>query len=312
MRKLFTIYAISFIFFGVWGIKGGGRIKAFMPLSDEDSFGPFMAVGFALTYFIHYAQERIRTAKLYLGISGLALVAAIASFARGTFVSLVLVASSIFVISSDKFRLVGRSLVIGFLALCLAWVAIPNWMGSYTQEVSTIWQQGASETTANHRLYLWSIAWRMFADNPLLGVGPECYGYRISRYETPEGRASWGVDRQPYGRAIHNIYFQTLSEMGSFGILALVILIYSFVKKNLQTTRFFSRCSEGSNQCRSESQQDAAHGRLQYYAMGLLVGMLAFLVNGFFFNLLYFTWFWDLLILNSLIHRRAVETQSAY
>jgi O-antigen ligase len=207
-------------------------------------------------------------------------------------------------------------LIISFLAIvivcfCLAYVAFPVWMNNYVREISTIWQEGTEEETANHRLYLWSKAWDMFIDHPLLGVGPDCYGHRISMYETALERARWHVDRQQYGRAVHNIYFQTLSEMGIFGILAFVVLIYSFFKKNLQVTRFFSLRSEGSNQYSSVLPKDAADGDLQYYAIGLSVGMLAFLVNAFFFNLLYFTWFWDLIILNSLLHRRISETQSA-
>jgi O-antigen ligase len=311
IKKLFAVYAISFVFFGVWGIKGGGLVKAFMPLADEDSFGPFMAVGFSLTYFIHYAQEKRRNARFYLGVSGLSLIGAVASFARGTFVSLILAAVSIFTISSNKFRLIAKSLVVGFLALCLAWIALPDWMGRYSREVGTIWEQGSTEGTARNRLYLWSIAWDMFVDHPLLGVGPQCYGYRISVYETPENRAKWNEDRQLYGRATHNIYFQILSEMGSLGILAFVILIHSFAKKNFQTTRFFSTWGGRNVQYRSALEQEATHGGWQYYAMGLLVGMIVFLINGFFFNLLYFSWFWDLLILNSLIYHKVLEKQTA-
>lgn len=310
IKKLFSIYAISFFCMGIWGIAGGGRIAAFMPLSDEDSFGPFMAVGFGLTFFIHQAQEKRRKARAYLIVSLLSLASAIASFARGTFVSLVAISSFIFVKSSDKIRLAIRFLVITILSFGLAYVAFPDWMGRYVREVNTIWAEGTSEQTANHRLYLWAKAWDMFKDHPLLGVGPGCYGHRLSMYESLLERDRWGVDRQPYGRAIHNIYFEILSEMGLFGILAFMILIYSFMKRNIYSTGFFTRSGD-SNRFHPKLMEDLTSGGFQYYAKGLLAGMLAFLVNGFFFNLLFYTWFWDLLILNSLIYRRAVEKQSA-
>jgi O-antigen ligase len=310
IKKLFAIYAIALVCFGIWGIAEGGLIKAMLPLENEDSFGPFMAVGFVLTYFIHYAQNRISKTKLYLATSGLALIGAIVSFARGTFVSLVLATAFIFVKSSEKIRMVARFLILGFLGLFIAYVAFPNAMTNYVKEVSTIWEQGAKEETANHRLYLWLKAWDMFVDHPLLGVGPGCYGFRISMYESALERERWGVDRQPYGRAIHNIYFEILSELGLFGLVAFLFLIYSFVKKTAYAAGFFSQCEGSGNRCRPESPQDPTLGGLQYYGLGLLGGMAVFLVNAFFFNLLIFTYFWDLLILNSLIYRRAVETQS--
>lgn len=310
IKKLFYIYSISFACFGIWGIAAGGKIAAFMPLSDEDSFGPFMAVGFGLTYFIHLAQERRRKARGYLIVSLLSLASAIASFARGTFLSLIMVSSFIFAKSSRKLRMAVRLLGIAILALGLAYVAFPDWTSRYVREVNTIWAEGTREQTANHRLYLWAKAWDMFVDHPLLGVGPGCYGFRISMYENMRERGRWGVDRQPYGRAIHNIYFEILSETGLLGALAFIILIFSFVKKNAYITGFFAG-SGGGNRSHPKLSEDRGPAGLQRYAVGLLAGMLAFLVNGFFFNLLYYTWFWDLLILNSLMCRMVMEKQNA-
>jgi len=49
LEKIFKIYILAFSVFGVWGIIAGGRIRSFLPLEDEDSFGPFMALGIAFS-----------------------------------------------------------------------------------------------------------------------------------------------------------------------------------------------------------------------------------------------------------------------
>lgn len=325
IAKLFKVYVFAFSIFAVWGIVGGGRVRACLPLEDEDSFGPFMAVGTAVIYHLHFVQTNRRKTRWYLTLSGLSLFGAIVSFARGTFVSLVGVIGYIFHRSQNKSLFVARVILLVGVGLVVVTLISPQvrvsgvsgdsasqatWLAGYLKEISTIWTQGAQEETANHRLYLWAKAWEMFLDHPFFGIGPGCYGYRISMYENLVDRGRWGMDRQPYGRAIHNIYFQTLAEMGIFGVLALFFLIYTFVRRAGLIARRSAEQNRVTYGHGPNSPNQSLHTRMHYYSMGLLVGMIAFLINGIFFNLLYFTWFWDLLIMNSLIFRKAAETES--
>ena len=125
---------------------------------------------------------------------------------------------------------------------------------------------------------------------------------------TQEAANEWGVRTQMYGQHIHNIYFELLSETGASGVIALFALLYVFRKKNLrirETSRRVVMKLSGSGPA-------AEARRLQFYALALEGGVFAFLINSFFFNLLYYTWFWDLLILNLLLYQRilAIEAEA--
>lgn len=305
-NKLVKIYLWSFVFFGIWGAGSGGKVSAMLPLDDEDSFGPFMSIGFGLCYYLLAAREvggPRRLGRLALVISFLG---AVASLARGTFVSLASVAGYVFLRSKNKAGLVFRSIVAGVLVVILALTFAPKFAEVYWTEVSSIWMEGTKEKTANDRLYLWTRAVVMFADYPLLGVGSGCYGHKVSDYITRESANEWGVRFQMYGRAIHNIYFQVLSENGLAGTIGLLGLLLSFRARNAETRRIAKTLER-----RGDSSVVIVKIRsIEQYCLGLEAAMVAFLVNGFFFNLLFYSWFWDLLILNSLLHQRIQRIQA--
>lgn len=305
-NKLVKIYLWSFVFFGIWGIGTGGKVSAMLPLDDEDSFGPFMAIGFALSYYLLSARDpggqwRLRRFAFVISFLG-----AVASLARGTFVSLATVAGYVFLRSKNKIGLAFRSAVAGAAVVMLAWTFAPKFADEYWTEVSSIWLEGTKEKTANDRLYLWTRAIAMFADYPVLGVGPGCYGHKVPDYITQESANEWGVRFQMYGRAIHNIFFQILSETGTAGVLGLTALLVSFRKRNVVARRI-ARGLKAHAESKAESDRISS---IEQYCLGLEAAMVAFLVNGFFFNLLFYSWFWDMLILNSLLHQRILRIKA--
>jgi O-antigen ligase len=305
-RKLFILYVIAFCIFGVWGVVGGGKVKAFMPLDDEDSFGPFMAVGVAMTYFVMSAEKGIFKKFCLLSLF-VALGGAVASFARGTFLSLVFLLVYIVMQSKEKLKVILKCCIAGILLFLTAAVGVPDFVQSYSKEIKTIWEEGATEGTGKDRMYLWTRGLSMFADNPILGVGPGCYGFKIASYITQETADAWGVRFQMYGRAIHNIYLEMLSETGLLGLSMFTILLYSFRKRNVCI-----RSAEELKFNKSLNIKQVAVGRLfRQYALGLEGGMIVFLANGFFFNLLYYSWFWDLIILNTLLYHSVSRAKAS-
>lgn len=76
---------------------------------------------------------------------------------------------------------------------------------------------GAAAPAPQSRLILWGVAWRMFRDHPLTGVGLGHYSTLFDRYSPPyEGEAHWGT--------AHNIYLHQLAERGMVGFAALMLL----------------------------------------------------------------------------------------
>lgn len=300
IKKLFNVYLVSLVLFGVWGIGGGGKVSAFLPLEDEDSYGPYMAMGVSLAYFIWRAEptkgmRRLSALSLFFSLAG-----AIASLARGTFLSLVALFGYIFLRAENKARFIFRSLVVMAIGVFGAVSLAPQFVEVYVGEVQSIFGENYKEGTGNHRFWMWSRALLIFADNPILGAGPGCYGHVVNAYVTQEDAERWNVRTQMYGQHIHNIYFELLSETGASGVIALFALVYVFRKKNLrirETSRRLVKNLSGNGLA-------AEARRLQFYALALEGGVFAFLINSFFFNLLYYSWFWDLLILNLLLYQR--------
>lgn len=298
-NKLVKIYLWSYVFFGIWGIGTGGnqcnaaagRRSIFRALHGN-RVCPLLLLALGTGYRRAAAVEAICLCYL---VSRCRCV-----LGSGTFVSLATVAGYVFLRSKNKIGLAFRSAIAGVVVVMLALTFAPKFADQYWTEASSIWLQGTKEKTANDRLYLWTRAVAMFADYPILGVGPGCYGHKVPDYITQESANEWGVRFQMYGRAIHNIFFQMLSETGSAGVIGLSGLLLSFRARNVET-RSIARSLKLSGLSKAGSDRVNS---IEQYCFGLEAAMLAFLVNGFFFNLLFYSWFWDLLILNSLLHQR--------
>ncbi|HET6317104.1 MAG TPA: O-antigen ligase family protein, partial [Chloroflexota bacterium] len=72
------------------------------------------------------------------------------------------------------------------------------------------------------RLDYWSAAWRMAIDHPLLGVGPDNYRWAFAAYS--------GVDVDNLGVHAHNQLLDTLASTGVFGLLALLLLLFTLLR----------------------------------------------------------------------------------
>ena len=202
-----------------------------MPLENEDSFGPFMCIGVSFAYY-SYPSQKNKLKKRLLGMMFIiCIIGVIVSFARGTFLSFLLLLIYFFFRSSNKGKLIAFSFLMTFVFLIILKSMYPNFYESYKTEMSTIWEQGTQQQTAHDRVYLCTKAWDMFVDHPLVGVGPNCYGFRLPRYSDRADVQRWGVRYQTYGRVTHNMFFQILADMGFLGVSSLLIILFFFFKK---------------------------------------------------------------------------------
>ena len=251
-----------------------------------------MTLGIPLSYFLMASAQRGSWLKRASFVSFLLSIAgAVASFKRGTFLSLLLVLGYMFFRSQNKARYFARGCAVVFVVLILAVTLFSGFFERYENEMSTIVTKGANEGTGKDRMYLWTQALKMFADNPVLGIGPGCFGFKIQSYITREEADQWGVRYQMYGRAIHNIYIEILSEMGSLGFIAFLSLLVVFRKRNLAVRQAVDAVKQ-------------PYSSMHYYALAIEGGMIALLVNGYFYNLTYSAWLWDLMILNTILYQR--------
>jgi O-antigen ligase len=248
-------------------------------LADENDFA--MAMNMAIPYaFALLAVERgvVRRTCLF-GALGILIFATTVTMSRGGFVGL---AAVLFMLSwRSPRKLLSMTLVVvmtvGLVTLAPA---------KYWDEVSTISTSTNENDTGYGRLYLWKIAWRMFLDNPVLGVGPANYQYNNFFYEE-EKETSRGY--HVWGRVAHSVYFTLLPEYGVVGTVLFFIIVIKGIMARRRTLRT----------CRSQlaredlSPESREHFRFyQQMLAGMDGAIVTFMVTGAFIAVLYYPHLW--------------------
>jgi len=296
-QKMLYLFALQFLYLGIWGMigflqTGRGLITWDYILNEEDAFGPLMGIGVAYCYQYYRAQEKGRSKTIALLATLICVVGVILSFARGTF--LVLICTMFyFLIKSGNF--LKGLLVIGFAAVViLAATSLIFPENAFWKEMQTS-TEGISTGTGRDRKVLWSLAWEEYKDNPVLGVGPSNFGVSAARYlhlvKDPGNYRSDTI----WGRALHNAYFQILSELGSFGLVIFLMILFDFNKTNRESLSYRTNIKDGSSTV-------TENNGTKQLILGIRIAMLAFLLNAFFYDIIYYSWFWILLIYNRMLH----------
>jgi O-antigen ligase len=88
----------------------------------------------------------------------------------------------------------------------------------------------ARDNSSELRLVFWGLAWRLFKEHPLLGVGPANFPYYSGSM----------VEGLPYGQAghvTHSLWFEMLSAGGLFVTVPFVIMLLRFFFKSYRLAR---------------------------------------------------------------------------
>jgi O-antigen ligase len=229
---------------------------------------------------------------------GLSVCGVVASFARGAFISLLIILLLRMLIGRRILANIAGTLTAGILIYGAAIVLFPSGPNGeanpFWQEMGTI-SQGTAEGTGFDRKVLWGVAWEEFKDNPIIGVGPLNFGVRAPDYveRIPDRGDRYLDPASIWGRALHNGYFQILSEGGLLGVAAYLLVVIEFWRLNRRTSRSVrdlpNRAAEVSGLTR-----------------GFGLALTAFLLNMAFYDIIYYNWFWDLVVLNAVLAQRVI------
>ena len=88
--------------------------------------------------------------------------------------------------------------------------------------------------TITGRFYLFDQAWKMFLSSPFLGIGLRNFSFYLSPETVIYTDPLWKIHEitvYPHYEP-HNIFFQVLAETGIFGLLAYLVLIFTFFKQD--------------------------------------------------------------------------------
>lgn len=294
-ERLFLLYGISFLWWGVWG-AWRGSVPWHYSLFNTDGFGALMVSGVGMSAFLTAAAPKKSTFRRTMAVAtSLCMIGVVASFARGAFLAAVAVAVLIWLRSKRKWR--GLLIGVGGAILVIGAANILH-PGEFWVEIESAFSHGTDEGTNQDRWILWGAAWDIFKERPWFGVGPRNFGPFASQFfevgDLPEG--GYGYTNNPgmlYNRSLHNIYIQILCEQGIVGTLAFLLILVHFWRRNAAL-----RSEDASRLWRGMG------GRLQLRALasGLEAGMVGFLVPSVFYGLITVHWFYTMIALNLLLH----------
>ena len=252
-------------------------------LSDENDF--CLALNVVLPYAVAlFVLSRSAVRRVLLGlVVALILVAATSTFSRGGFVGLLSVAVMIWLRSRRKILML-------VVAAALAGVVFASTPSSYWLEMKTIETADRKGDTGNTRLYYWSLAWQMFLDHPVVGVGPNNFQFNTLSYDAPlRGLGVWG-------RAAHSVYFTLLPEFGVPGVVlfaAIAIGGWRVRRRLRKRCATFLAGLEGS-------EDDRQRTRTLREILGAIdASLVAFLSTAAFISVLYYPHFWILTALTA-------------
>lgn len=282
IRFLVNTLILAFVVIGGWAATHGG----FGPLGasagqDENYVGQAMAVGIPLAFFSIFIA---RSWLLKLGCAGAVVVfttASIVGFSRGAFLGLCTVGLYCWLRSPRKLL---SSIIAALLALLLVRLTPED----YWAEMRTI--EAETDASTDLRIDLWKIAWWMFLDHPVAGVGPGNYRWNSGDYQSAEQLEAY--DRSFAGvYVVHSLYFELLAEMGLIGALVVGTLLATDFRDKRRIARMTREHGDSSPALR-----DA-----RYLEMGLTGSMLGFLVCTAFLSNLYGPFLWILAMLTAAL-----------
>ena len=164
--------------------------------------------------------------KIYQWLSAAVLgsggVALIFTYSRGAWIALVF---AIIVLCFVVWRQRGTSLKVPIAILAVLTLLYVPFGSSISARLF-----GDDQGSANSRIPLDRLAFRMIGDNLLLGVGANNFTVAMDQYATSEFRREWLW-------AVHNKYLLILAETGIGGLLAYLAFLLSTLRRGWQCWR---------------------------------------------------------------------------
>jgi O-antigen ligase len=269
-------------------------------LTDENDFALAMnmVIPYALALLL-IETGTIRRTCLMLA-TGILVFGSTATMSRGGFIGLMSVGAMMWIRSTKKLVALAVVLVMSVAVAALA-------PAKYWKEVASIADADKAGDTGFERLYLWGIAWQMFLDHPVLGVGPGNYQYNNQNYEDP-ARVARG--RHVWGQVAHSLYFTLLPEYGIVGTVLFAAMIIKTVRDRRRVLRGGRALLQRSDAL-SDEERDRIRTLMQL-AGTMDTSLVALLTTGAFISVLYYPHVWILTAFTTVVSTIAEREFTAY
>lgn len=200
---------------------GGTSDRLSGPMQDPNFFAQFMLLGVAVA-FERAGAERSGLARVIATIAvALGVVAIIATYSRGGLLALV----CLLPVAVYRLRHRRRWIVGGMMVALMSLPALPA--GYLDRAVSSVPAVGfgtprerSPDESVRGRMGEMIVAWEIFQDHPVRGVG-------LGNYEAYFERYSLAFDQMPRGgpRPAHSLYLEIAAERGLIGLASFAALL---------------------------------------------------------------------------------------
>ena len=208
----------------------------FGPFVNQHHFAAFMEMTLGLTIGLLLGGAAKKDKNGLLGIAAVLMgIAIIMTGSRGGFLSILGVIGFVIAArfisgrgpSDEKAKPASRlALVAGSGALLIIVAGAVLYLGGGDSLFRGLGFQEQQTDITSGRSHFWSVALRIFLDNPIIGAGFDAFAVAFGRYDT------WnGIFRVEQA---HNDYLQMLADAGILGFACVVSFIFLFFRRTLK------------------------------------------------------------------------------
>ncbi|WP_144392674.1 O-antigen ligase family protein [Pleionea sediminis] len=286
LEKFIFFWLIANVMLALVVIRNGGTGPGgYMRDENDVCLALIMALPYA--YFGLFMDNITKKQKALITLAAIIILTAIlVTQSRGGLLGLVAVIGMFTLMSK---RPVKNGLLILLCTAIIGGTIISMLPPDYISDMAGI--TNTEDSTADERLWSWSIGWVMYLENPFFGTGAANYPWTNHFYY--EMSPMWEPGRRFMGgRAAHSVYFTVLPELGTLG----TILFFAVIKV------IYNRCRDVRKSL--SSHLDVTEFKKFYLLFSAyLCSLIGFLIAGAFISVLYYPFIWYLLGMTLVSHR---------
>ncbi|WP_241255729.1 O-antigen ligase family protein [Candidatus Protofrankia californiensis] len=261
---------------GIARLQGGA--------GDPNFLAAWLLAGLILAVGLIAATRNRRLRWVLAAAVGVDAVGLASTLSRGAFVAALASALAALVLLRRQRRQVAGLILLGAV-VAAAWLAASP----------AAWQRMTANDRGDGRVDLWTVAWSIIRDHPILGVGLNNYTVVESDYVRRVGPIPWVDIIVSRAHEVHNSYLQLFAENGIVGSA----LFLTFLVACLRTAFLAAR--------RFEALGDRRNAAL---ANAVLLATFSMTVSGFFLSNAVDKRLWFLLALGPALLQAAVDSPS--
>ena len=238
----------------------------FGPFVNQHHFAAFMEMTMGLTLGLVFGGAATKDKNGLLVIAAVLMgIAVIMTGSRGGFLSVIGVVGVVMAArfisgqgSTDlKTKPASRlGLVAGGAAISIIVAGAALYLGAGDSLFRGLGFQEQQTDITSGRSHFWSVALRIFLDNPIIGAGFDAFAVAFGRYDTWNG--TFRVEQA------HNDYLQMLADAGVLGFACIAAFIFLFFRRGLKVIN------------------DSTNAFRRSAAVGSMAGCFGILIHSFF------------------------------